>query len=642
MKRAVLLVLSCCLFPFLAAGYHIIGGEIYYKTLGMNGDNTRYRYLITLKLYRDADFTCGDRQGCIDRFENPVTANVFTANGTRVLSSVYLYMDHTIPLIDTLKNPCLAPQAQHLEVAFYTAVVELAPVAGGYYISSQRCCRGERLNNIYDSEHEGSTYYTVIPGIESRPNNNSAYFSKDTAIVICNTMPFTLDYAAYDEDGDSLTYHLCNALTDGTDSNEGNSTTPPPYNTMVRYIPPFSGDNPMGGSPGITISNKGLISCTPNQPGKYVVTVCVDEYDRTTKQFLGTHSKDILLTVFNCQTKITAGFPPVLNNCTTDPSFLIPISNSSVSGFTSTYYWTFGDGTDTLTNDKTMFYHQYPDSGTYKVKLVVNPGLNCTDSTTGIINNYPGLKVGFTLEGACKGLPVQLNDTSSYSYGNITSLRWDFGGADSLETSALQRTQQHIFTKEDTYTISLTVLTDKQCEKTVTQSLQVYGVNPFAGNDTILAKGQTMILQGSGGDFYSWTPTDGLSDPSIAHPVLNYNQDISYVLQVSNPQGCIGTDTINVKYYTGPDIYVPTAFTPNGDGQNDYFHFIPVGITNYKFFRIFNRWGAEIYSSTDFRAGWDGTYKGKPAPVDTYIWILQGTDYNGKEISKKGFVALIR
>ncbi|SEW30161.1 gliding motility-associated C-terminal domain-containing protein [Chitinophaga arvensicola] len=642
MKSAVLLVLSCCLFPVFAAGYHIIGGEIFYKTLGMNGDNTRYRYLITLKLYRDADFTCGDRQGCIDRFENPVTANVFTSNGSRVLSSVYLYITATRPLIDTLKNPCLAPQAQHLEVAFYTATIELPPIPGGYYVASQRCCRGEKLANIHDSEHEGSTYYTTIPGTESRPNNNSAYFDKDTAIIICNSMPFTLDYAAYDEDGDSLTYNLCNALTDGSSANESNSTTPPPYNSMVSYIAPYSGSNPMGGSPGIAISAKGLLTCTPNLPGKYVVTVCVNEYDPVTKQLLGTHSKDILLTVFNCQTKITAGFPSVLNNCTEDAALHVPITNSSVSGFTSTYYWNFGDGTDTLTNSRTMFYHQYPDTGVYKVKMVVNPGLACTDSTVGEVFNYPGLRAGFTTNGFCKGDPITFNDTSSYQYGNITSHTWDMGTLDSVITPGPQRSLQYTFHKGDVYTVSLTLQTDKHCEKTVTKNLRVYEVNPYAGNDTILAKGQQMVMQGSGGEFYSWSPTDGLSDPNIAQPTLNYNKDISYSLRVSNQQGCVGYDSVQVKYYTGPEIYVPNAFSPNGDGLNDYFRFIPVGIVTYKFFRIFNRWGTEIYSSTDFRGGWDGTFKGAPAPVDTYIWILEGTDLNGKDILKRGTVTLVR
>lgn len=642
MKIAVYLILCCCLFPICAAGYHIIGGEIYYKTIGMNEDNTRYRYLITLKLYRDADFTCGDRQGCIDRFENPVTANIYTVSNGRPISTVYLSMVATKPLIDTLKNPCLAPKSQHLEVAFYTDTLELPPISGGYYIASQRCCRGEKISNIYDSEHEGSTYYTIIPGTESKPGNNSAYFDKDTSIIICNAMPFSLDYAAYDADGDSLTYSLCNALTDGTNQTDNSSVTPPPYNDMVRYIPPYSGTNPVGGNPRISISPRGLITCTPDKPGKFVITVCVNEYDRATGKFLGTHSKDILLTIFDCKTKITAKFPSVITNCVESPDFNIPISNSSTSGFTSTYLWTFGDGTDTLVKSQTLFYHAFPDTGIYKIKLVVNPGLACTDSLQGVVHNFPGLKVGFTSEGLCKGDRIQFIDTSSYLYGHIISKQWDFGDANSPTTARTESGISYVYNSGNTYPVSLTIKTDNICEKTVTKDLRIYEVKPFAGNDTILARGQTMVLPGRGGDHYAWTPTDGLSNSSVAQPLATNDKDITYTLKVSNDQGCFGYDSINIKYYTGPDIYVPSAFSPNGDGQNDRFRFIPVGITTYKFFRIFNRWGVEIYSSSDFKTGWDGTFKGDPAPVDTYIWILQGVDFNGKEIMKRGTVTLIR
>ncbi|RAJ73908.1 gliding motility-associated-like protein [Chitinophaga dinghuensis] len=641
MKRVIYMVLGCCLLFLDAAGYHIIGGEIYYRTIGMSADNLRYRYLITLKLYRDADFTCGDRQGCIDRFENPSVANVYNASGTRVLSSVYLYIKTVKPLIDTLKNPCLAPQAQHLEVAFYEATIELPPITGGYYVSSQRCCRGEKLTNIYDSEHEGSTYYTVIPGLEVKPGNNSAYFNKDTAIVICNAMPFKIDYAAYDEDGDSLSYSLCSALTDGTASVDRSSNTPPPYNNIVRYIAPYSGSNPMGGNPAIAIDSKGMISCTPDRPGKYVVTVCVNEYDRTTKVFLGTHSKDILLTIFDCTTKITASIPSILRNCTDEPSLSVPMANYSNAGFTSTYYWAFGDGTDTTTTDRTVFNHNFPDTGVYKVKLIVNPGLACTDSMTGLVANYPGLKADFNSVGLCKGTPIQFDDLSTYQYGRITSRKWIIN-IDSTLGSTTSTILKYTFPAAATYAVTLTVSTNTQCEKTVTKNIQVYAVKPFAGNDTILVKGLPFTMQGSGGDIYSWSPSYGLNNPNIAHPVLLSDRDTTYILKVSNIQGCSGYDTMHVKFYAGPEMYIPSAFSPNGDGVNDRFRFIPVGMISYKYFRIYNRWGQELYASTDFHTGWDGTIQGKPAPVDTYIWILDATDLNGNQIQRKGTVTLVR
>ncbi|NIG53236.1 gliding motility-associated C-terminal domain-containing protein [Chitinophaga sp. Cy-1792] len=640
MKRVIFLVLSCCLLYLDAAAYHIIGGEIYYRTIGMSADNLRYRYQITLKLYRDADFTCGDRQGCIDQFENPSVANVYSANGTRVLSSIYLYITSVKPLIDTLKNPCLAPQAQHLEVAFYQATIELPPVAGGYYVSSQRCCRGEKLANILDSEHEGSTYFTVIPGTETRPNNNSAYFNKDTAIVICNAMPFKVSYAAYDEDGDSLTYSLCNALTDGSGTSERNENTPPPYNSTVHYIAPYNGSNPMGGNPAMSIDNQGMITCTPDRPGKYVVTVCVSEYDRVTKKFLGTHSKDILMTIFDCTTKIVASIPSSLKNCSEDPGFTIPMSNASNAGFTASYYWTFGDGTDTLTYSKTVFNHTYPDTGVYKVKLVVNPTLACSDSTTAEVRNYPGLRMDFTSTGFCKGDQIKFEDLSTYEYGEITSRKWTIDTTKLLPQSGPNTT--YVFPVASTYVVTLDLATSTGCEGSVSKQIRIYAVTPFAGNDTILIKGKPFTMQGSGGDFYKWSPAIGLSDPNVANPILSSYADTTYYLQVSNAQGCVGYDSVSVKFMAGPDIYVPNAFSPNGDGVNDRFRFIPVGMVTYKYFRIYNRWGQELYASTDFKTGWDGNVGGQPAPVDTYIWILDATDVDGKNIQQKGTVTLIR
>jgi gliding motility-associated-like protein len=640
-KFVFLVIINCMLFS-MANAYHIIGGELFYRTVGFNAVTGQFRYVITLKLYRDGDFVCGTRQGCLDYFENPVPINIFNSAGTRVTPAKMLNIQYTRPIRDTLKNPCLAPQTIYLEIAFYISdTIDLPPVPGGYYISYQRCCRGEALTNIYNSEREGSTFYTVIPGTGSRPGNNSAYFGIDEAPVICAGLPFRYNYSATDPDGDSLTYELCSALAGGNTRNN-ETVSPPPYTTTVSYIPPYHGGAPMGGNPAMAIDNNGLITGIPDRPGKFVVSVCVTEYDRVTKQPLGTHHKDILITVYNCVTRITASTPSLLNNCSDTLGFSVPITNNSISGFTSTYRWTFSDGTDTLTSTRDVFFHQFPDTGVYSVKLVVNPGLPCTDSITGRINNYPGLRAGFTVNGLCRENPVYFDDTSSYRYGRITSRKWDFGVPNSkLDTSLLQR-PVFKFPKGEVYTVRLTLTTNRGCAAEVTQNLRLYEVNPFAGNDTILARGELLQMKASGGDTYAWWPPTGLSDANVRDPLLRWNNEINFVLRVSNQQGCAGYDSINVKYYTGPEFYIPNAFTPNGDGANDYFRFIPVGIKEYHFFRIFNRWGELMHSSLDFRKGWDGYYKGRPAAIDTYLWILEGVDLNGKKLFKKGTVTLLR
>lgn len=641
MGKFLLLVLSGILLYSTVIGYHIIGGEIYYRTIGFNNITNKYQYIITLKLYRDGDFTCGTRQGCLDQFENPVPINIFNISGQRVLPVQLLTIQRTQSIRDTLKNPCLAPQSIYLEVAFYEGdTIELPAINGGYYVAYQRCCRGENITNIYNSEREGSTFYTVIPGQETgRMSNNSAYFGIDEAPVICSSLPLRYNYSATDPDGDSLTYALCSALA-SSDGRTNETSVAPPYNTTVSYISPYHGGSPMGGN--LAIDNNGLITGTPDRSGKFVVSVCVSEYDRKTKQLLGVHHKDMLITVYSCTTTIVAATPPVLNHCNDTLGFSVPITNTSTAGFTSTYTWSFSDGTDTVTDSRNVFFHQFADTGRYTVKLVVNKGLACTDSMVARINNYPGLRASFAAAGVCRENPVFFTDASTYQYGTITSRRWDFGLQGVRSDTSHQQHPSFKYPKGGIYTVELSLQTDKGCEISTTRNLPLYEVNPYAGQDTIIAHGETLHLQASGGDNYSWWPSNGLSDPSIRDPLLNWTDDISFELSVTNRQGCAGKDTIHIKYYNGPQFYVPNAFSPNGDGQNDYFRFIPVGMREYHFFRIYNRWGELVHSSLDFRRGWDGYSKGRPASIDTYLWILEGVDMNGLTIFRKGTVTLVR
>ena len=94
--------------------------------------------------------------------------------------------------------------------------------------------------------------------------------------------------------------------------------------------------------------------------------------------------------------------------------------------------------------------------------------------------------------------------------------------------------------------------------------------------------------------------------------------------------------------FAGINIYVPKVFTPNGDGTNDILKPILVGISTFHYFSIYNRWGNLIFTTQDPNQGWDGTFKGVPQPVETYLWIGEGIDTNGKKIVRKGMVSLVR
>lgn len=105
---------------------------------------------------------------------------------------------------------------------------------------------------------------------------------------------------------------------------------------------------------------------------------------------------------------------------------------------------------------------------------------------------------------------------------------------------------------------------------------------------------------------------------------------------------CFALDTIHIRVFTtAPDIFVPNAFTP-GNTTNQIFRPIPVGISKIEYFRVYNRNGMLIYSANQIGKGWDGMYNGKPPGMGGYVWMVQGTDYTGKPVTKKGTVVLIR
>ena len=137
-----------------------------------------------------------------------------------------------------------------------------------------------------------------------------------------------------------------------------------------------------------------------------------------------------------------------------------------------------------------------------------------------------------------------------------------------------------------------------------------------------------------------------MNNSNILNPIITLNaffDTVTYHLTVRKASCIVDTGNIKVIVFkTKPDIFVPTAFTPNGDGKNDILKAIPVGIRQFDFLNIYNRWGQLIFSTTNADNGWDGTVKGLMQPSGTYIFITQGTAYTGEKIIKKGSIVILR
>lgn len=207
-------------------------------------------------------------------------------------------------------------------------------------------------------------------------------------------------------------------------------------------------------------------------------------------------------------------------------------------------------------------------------------------------------------------------------------------------------------TKDITYTLS--ILTDVNgCASLTTDQVYIDVTPPIKVKtfpfDTIGYSGDQFQLLAVPSDTdvvnYTWTPSTGLSDPRIANPIvtLGANGDvIQYQVITSTIAGCRGEGYVTVRVYKGPDIYVPTGFTPNSDGRNDRFLPIPVGIKSLNYFRVFNRWGQMVFSTNRLHDGWDGKISGTDQPSGVYVWMIEAVTNDNRVVTKKGTVTLVR
>ncbi|HSK13824.1 MAG TPA: T9SS type B sorting domain-containing protein, partial [Phnomibacter sp.] len=119
-------------------------------------------------------------------------------------------------------------------------------------------------------------------------------------------------------------------------------------------------------------------------------------------------------------------------------------------------------------------------------------------------------------------------------------------------------------------------------------------------------------------------------------------RDTDHRITITTEGGCVTVDSLLVQIIERADIKVPTAFTPNGDGLNDVLRPILMGLTDLKFFRVYNRYGELLFETNNAKEGWNGTYKGREQLPQAYVWAAEGIDADGNVVVKKGTSVLIR
>lgn len=727
MKNLNLLLLLILTLPFGSRATHLVGGEMSYRCLGNN------QYEVSLTIYRD----CYAGQAQLDQ---NVKIAVYNGNNQLVeLRSVVLNQQSNLPT--AAPNNCTSfPRNICTEKGVYVDTFNLPPIPGGYTITHQRCCRNGSITNIPNPGTWGNTYTTSIPPMDNC--NGNPVFNSSPPVVLCLNLPVNVDLSAAEPDGDSLYYELCQLLHGGGQANGRGPNSPapdtptaPPY-TIVPYKTGFTAGSPITANPQFNLDPQtGSLTGRPTVAGQFVFAICVSEYRNGVR--LSTTRRDFQFNVSN-QCRVTIA---QIADQDVIPANLCSggkIQFRNESQMASSFFWDFGDPASNgdTSRAKNPSYN-YPDTGSYQVMLIADPGSKCADTTYKTFRVFDSVQVEYSYIGDQCLNTNSFDFTTSGTFTTDATFLWDFGTTTSLGASTTQISPKGVvFPAAGTYDVTVTV-TDKGCSKSFTQKIAVYD-NPEIGElvepaQECLPYTVTFLDQTSayGAVQHYWIFGDGTtsSQPNPTHtyrepgtytvqhmiktvegcldsgysiypnvievfPVPRSKMEVSpkersiytpiftvtnfsegdnltetflpdgrslrnmtsetmvmedtgtYILkQVStNSYGCADTIYDTIRVTTPFNLYVPDAFTPNGDGLNDEFFFTATDVRTAEF-HIFNRWGDEVFRSTDLYARWNGRRMNRgellPGGVYTYVLILH-VKKGGYHHREEGTITLIR
>ncbi|MBL0308686.1 MAG: PKD domain-containing protein [Bacteroidetes bacterium] len=305
----------------------------------------------------------------------------------------------------------------------------------------------------------------------------------------------------------------------------------------------------------------------------------------------------------------------------------------------TTYSWS---PTGSLNNPNISNPEATPTQTTdYVVTVTDNNG--CKDSATVTVNVNPTPVASFTYTPVCTGMPSSFINTSTPATGN--SYVWDFGDG----TTSNVDNPTHTYNSGGSYTVILTAHLGT-CSHIATQTVTVYSGAKASFDATPLTSYSdesspiNFNNQSTNSDSWVWDFGDGNSSTQRS-PSHTYTSPGVYtiVLVAANQYGCDDTFTrINyITIYQNARVFVPNVFSPNGDGANDLFLVYALG-TRYAEVSVFDRVGEKVYESNDVNEGWDGTYKGKPAPLGVYAYSVKVVFDDNTTRYLKGSVTLIK
>lgn len=364
----------------------------------------------------------------------------------------------------------------------------------------------------------------------------------------------------------------------------------------------------------------------------------------------------ITLTVVPVPTA-TAVLTTPLNNdsiCGNTTGTLSVNTSTPPTGFAYNYTWT---APPSYTNtflvppnfQQVAFYPPVPNPTTtivYSVQVAYSTLSTCVSApstvTVTVINCNPPVASFTTIPGndtLCTGECIVLMNTSTG--GQPQTIQWQVAGA--IPNSATGDFPQFCFPVPGNYTVFVKVTNNWGQDSTIINNyIHVVDTPNVVGiRDTSINFGDCVTLYGTQASYYSWSGP-GISCTGCTSITPCVNETTNFFVTGYNSKRCKSVDTVTVRVKSDcGEMFIPSAFSPNGDGQNDVLYVRGRCLKNFTL-QIFNRWGELVFETSDKDFGWDGTQNGQPLNTGVFVYKLEGTTWDDKQYIQKGNITLLR
>lgn len=317
------------------------------------------------------------------------------------------------------------------------------------------------------------------------------------------------------------------------------------------------------------------------------------------------------------------------------------LSTDTVVGVDS-WRWTMNGPNTNLTSTEQQPSFTVTDPGSYQLQLIATAANGCSDTLLRTFEApFPDLQnIESQLE-ICPGDSIHLNPDADLS---LTYL-WSPG--ETLDDAAAPNPLSKPTESTQYSLLATSVVSGCTSEK----SVQVNVLNPGGAAATAtppkIFVGESTQLEAviPGATTVVWSPGATLSDSTIFNPTATPTDTTLYTARTVLASGCaIEVSVLVVVIFPDcaePYVFFPNAFSPNGDGENDALKLEGSFIESVNWV-IYNRWGERVFEADSLDDAWDGTFKGKPLPAETYGYHLRVVCPNGEELKQKGNITLIR